>query len=1301
MYGKKLALLLVFALIVSTVLSPMVIQAQGKTDEEDTIAMDIDESGANGEPEDPETKFMYSDRNGEEYAESPEAIDEDNSFGAVKSKKPVESEEKNQEMGILAAEPSIDMTDAGSIALKHLEYLSENIGQRVAFTSKKPEEKDKKVNKVSGENDALKYIETVLGSYYDVEIQPFSAELRDKNDKVTDYVYSANVIAVKTGLSGKQIIVGAHYDSVDVKGSKGADDNSSGVAIMLEAAERLANMDTPYTIKFIAFGAEELGLKGSEYYVSQMNEEEIKNTVMMVNLDSCAVGDNMYVYGDEGEKGWGRELALSIARENGLNLQTNPGLNSDYPKGTAGDWSDHAPFKSAGIPYTYFEATNWELGELDGYTQVALEYGDNGEIWHTKYDNMEYIEETFPGRISERLSTFSQVLTKLLLQSGETSGVKGMELSESMVSMTEVKGIEVTLNFGYTPNLNALEWTLGGMAFSEWKKYKSGSYSGDPFVTFSAGPAIENGKVKATIKFDLPYGTTDLSGSARRLYPSLIGYYDLQVKDAEKNEILSETLRINPYDSYHTYDEFKPAIDEIFENAQSDRYLEYKSLGKTVDGRDAHFVILAENKESVDEYLNSTVEEMTGNPDKLQKKLENGSHKDYKVPIWFNNIHPDEAPGPDAIFELLEELATKDTITYKLCGSTDVPTGYEGWYSNLEIPGQEETITIDVDEALDNIIFLFNFTENPDGRFYNARANVNGFDVNRDNGYQTQVESIMTTGEIAKWKPISFLDFHGFVNGFLLEPCTTPHEPNYEYDLLIENMVEQANLMGRAGIANTKYTNYEIPYEDYPGTWDDGTPAYTPTYAMFHGSLGHTIEIPDLNQDSVDALVAAGFASTRYVLDNKEELMMNQLEYFERGIEGLDSREVDQYLMNAAGEVIGRPRGGNENFFPEYYVIPVDENLQRNTSEAYKIVEYLLRNGIKASVSKKDVEAEGVTYPAGSFVVDMHQAMRGYANCVLYDGYDVSDFAELYAEIVMNFHDTRGFDRYAVRIPDAFRGAVKEIDGVEIPETSIPDGTGDLVVRNISNDAVRAVNELLDSGSTVKMLVSSGEDYEAGDFLVPRNDLESIKDGYLLKVVNYDNASTAKAILRPDVAVTGTGHLKFALSELGFNIVSSTAKSNILVADSTTNISGYLQEGKPYIGISRNGIRNVSNSGLLPGIEFVYTGYEGLLRAHTSQDSLITANYGADEILYDSQGAYISSVPEGAEVLVWVSDKDDYFKAGWWTGNEVVRGMTLAVSAKAGNSDVTLFANNIVNKAHPQKEWRMLANAIFASNLED
>lgn len=240
---------------------------------------------------------------------------------------------------------------------------------------------------------------------YTVTVEPFDYDVEGAKGS------SRNFIAVKEGASDKTVILGAHYDTVDV--GNGVDDNGSGVAVVMEAAKALKDVETPQTIQFIFFGAEEAGLCGSDYHVKQMTKEQKDKVLVMVNYDSLAAGQNAYVYGDI--NGNFRDRALAIAKENDVELTTQPGENPDYPAGTTGDWSDHAAFKAAGIPYMYFESTNWALGEKDGYTQVDLTLGENGEIWHTQYDTVDYISTNFPDRIENRLKTFSTV-TETILQ---------------------------------------------------------------------------------------------------------------------------------------------------------------------------------------------------------------------------------------------------------------------------------------------------------------------------------------------------------------------------------------------------------------------------------------------------------------------------------------------------------------------------------------------------------------------------------------------------------------------------------------------------------------------------------------------------------------------------------------------------------------------------------------------------------------------------------------------------------------------------------------------------------------------
>jgi alkaline phosphatase isozyme conversion protein len=298
----------------------------------------------------------------------------------------------DQPNGPITQVPAAGSTsDFGQIARQHLEALT-RIGGRWSGSSQ--------------EAEAGKYIVHAFESMgYSTERQAFT-DTGDDGDSVT----SSNIIAVKDGESSQVIVVGAHYDAVE--DGKGTDDNGSGVAVLLEAAQRVANQPTPYTIDFVAFGAEEAGLLGSYAFVSSLSAGDISDIVLFVNLDSISAGDIAYVYGPE-KNAAARDWTMNWANAQGYDLQTIRNVDlTDEGDPTA----DYGAFDEAGIPWIYFEATNWTLGDQDGYTQVDPQYGDEGSIIHTQYDDLAYLDRTFPGRVDQHLNLFVNVLYNLLLQ---------------------------------------------------------------------------------------------------------------------------------------------------------------------------------------------------------------------------------------------------------------------------------------------------------------------------------------------------------------------------------------------------------------------------------------------------------------------------------------------------------------------------------------------------------------------------------------------------------------------------------------------------------------------------------------------------------------------------------------------------------------------------------------------------------------------------------------------------------------------------------------------------------------------
>src|SRR3990170_4032372 len=94
-----------------------------------------------------------------------------------------------------------------------------------------------------------------------------------------------NIVAGKKGTTAqeKTFIVGAHYDAV--RGSPGADDNASAVAVLLEIAGLIQTVPLGFTVKWIAFSLEEVDYAGSFHYAKKAKERGEK-ILGMISLET-------------------------------------------------------------------------------------------------------------------------------------------------------------------------------------------------------------------------------------------------------------------------------------------------------------------------------------------------------------------------------------------------------------------------------------------------------------------------------------------------------------------------------------------------------------------------------------------------------------------------------------------------------------------------------------------------------------------------------------------------------------------------------------------------------------------------------------------------------------------------------------------------------------------------------------------------------------------------------------------------------------------------------------------------------
>lgn len=151
---------------------------------------------------------------------------------------------------------------------------------------------------------------------------------------------SLNVLAKMDGAGDCQVLVGGHMDSVAA--GPGANDNASGTSVALEIARVLAAHGETDGVCIAFFGAEEAGLLGSEYYVSQLSAGQRAAMLGILNFDMLGVGDSWPLVGTKSLV----DLAIVTAESIGVTA-----YDGDLPQGIG---SDHAPFIRAGIPGVLF-----------------------------------------------------------------------------------------------------------------------------------------------------------------------------------------------------------------------------------------------------------------------------------------------------------------------------------------------------------------------------------------------------------------------------------------------------------------------------------------------------------------------------------------------------------------------------------------------------------------------------------------------------------------------------------------------------------------------------------------------------------------------------------------------------------------------------------------------------------------------------------------------------------------------------------------------------------------------------------
>ena len=177
------------------------------------------------------------------------------------------------------------------------------------------------------------------------------------------------------------ILLGSHYDGHDI--SQGAVDPASGVAAVLESARVLAKHAAPLprSLRFVAWGVEEIGLLGSKAYVKE-HDAELKNIRFYLNMDAAG-GDmpkdiNLHAWPELGETfaRYQKEMSLDFA------------IGQKFH-----DASDHYPFLLEGVVTGGIEAVRKTRGGR-GY----------GHTWYDTLDKVNQVDVRDAASLAARLA---------------------------------------------------------------------------------------------------------------------------------------------------------------------------------------------------------------------------------------------------------------------------------------------------------------------------------------------------------------------------------------------------------------------------------------------------------------------------------------------------------------------------------------------------------------------------------------------------------------------------------------------------------------------------------------------------------------------------------------------------------------------------------------------------------------------------------------------------------------------------------------------------------------------------------
>ena len=312
--------------------------------------------------------------------------------------------------------------DADS-AFSYNEYLSVTIGPRPMGSH--------------NEKAALTWVKSKFASFGadSAFIMTFTKAETGSGPRITN---SGVAVGVFKGQKDSAIVIGGHIDS-DGYNIPGANDNASGTAAMVELARVWSQRPRQYTMVFCAFGGEERGLIGSQYFTE--NYSRIDDVGLMFSTDMAGATGNIETIFETKKAqapDWLVRDAFSIDQQLNLNRLSYPThfetINSLAERGSG---SDHMSFLNKGIP------------------AIDFTVGINNSPIHTAQDKIGYIDRKAMGEYG--------IFVDALVQKYQQDGIPGKTSGKFL--LWQIFGVQFYFPYWLVIIFNIMAIIMGAGAF--------------------------------------------------------------------------------------------------------------------------------------------------------------------------------------------------------------------------------------------------------------------------------------------------------------------------------------------------------------------------------------------------------------------------------------------------------------------------------------------------------------------------------------------------------------------------------------------------------------------------------------------------------------------------------------------------------------------------------------------------------------------------------------------------------------------------------------------------------------------